>query len=99
MVQRWDGDHRAHNPKVAGSNPAPATNEKARNPKGFRAFVVRVANAATIGCMIMSNRCQTPVPAWRDLLCGTWEWLIRVRENLYSQMGRTEDSIPGLRHR
>jgi hypothetical protein len=40
VVQRWDGDHRAHNPKVAGSNPAPATNEKARNPKGFRAFVV-----------------------------------------------------------
>ena len=32
--------NRAHNPKVAGSNPAPATNEKARNPKGFRAFVV-----------------------------------------------------------
>ena len=40
MVQRWDGDHRAHNPKVAGSNPAPATNEKARNPKGFRVIVV-----------------------------------------------------------
>lgn len=26
MVQRWDGDHRAHHPKVAGPNPAPATN-------------------------------------------------------------------------
>jgi hypothetical protein len=34
------GDRRAHNPKVAGSNPAPATNEKARNPKGFRVIVV-----------------------------------------------------------
>ncbi len=41
MVQRWDGDHRAHHPKVAGPNPAPATNGKARNPKGFRAFIVR----------------------------------------------------------
>ena len=31
---------RAHNPKVAGSNPAPATNRKARKLNSFRAFVV-----------------------------------------------------------
>ena len=45
-----DVEFHAHNPKVAGSNPAPATNEngklKARNPKGFRAFVVLWATPA-----------------------------------------------------
>ena len=33
---------RAHNPKVVGSNPTPATKSKARKPNGFRAFCILV---------------------------------------------------------
>ncbi len=33
-------DQPSHNPKVAGSNPAPATTQKARKLNGFRAFLV-----------------------------------------------------------
>ena len=47
-----DDEYRAHNPKVAGSNPAPATN-------GFRAFKVFVIGVATCPIWEMSNLCQT----------------------------------------
>lgn len=54
-----DDEYRAHNPKVAASNSAPATNEKAQNSKGFRAFKVFVIGVATCPIWEMSNLCQT----------------------------------------
>jgi hypothetical protein len=37
------GEHRAHNPKVSGSNPAPATNQRPRKIKHFRGLRVSAA--------------------------------------------------------
>ncbi len=51
------GLSRTHNPKVAGSNPAPATNLKARKLNGFRAFVVVGLQVPTFG---ISQKTHTP---------------------------------------
>src|SRR5690606_5812751 len=57
---------RAHNPKVAGSNPAPATTKKPLQRKGFlltpRSRDLGVLLRGPVG-MAVSNRCQTS--RWR----------------------------------